>query len=58
MVNAACVVDQQKMGVILNVDHIVPLSICWGLRNKLENLQVLCKDCNMGKLNKDITSWK
>lgn len=47
-----------KDGVILNVDHIVPLSVCWGLRNRLENLQVLCKDCNMGKLNKDITSWK
>lgn len=47
-----------KDGIILHVDHIVPLSVSWGLRNKLENLQVLCNECNLGKLNKDITSWK
>lgn len=47
-----------KDGIILHVDHIVPLSVSWGLRNRLENLQVLCNECNLGKLNKDITSWK
>lgn len=47
-----------KDGIKLNVDHVVPLSVSWGLRNRLENLQVLCDDCNLGKSNKDITSWK
>lgn len=48
----------KENNVILNVDHVIPLSVCWNLRNKIENLQVLCKDCNLGKQNKDITFWK
>ena len=47
-----------KDGVVLQVDHIVPLSVSWGLRNKKSNLQVLCRECNLGKSNKDYTSWK
>lgn len=42
----------------LHVDHIKPKSIypelCWDINN----LQVLCKDCNFGKGNTDETDWR
>lgn len=47
-----------KDGVVLQVDHIIPLSVDWNLRLNKDNLQVLCDDCNMGKLNKDCRKWK
>lgn len=47
-----------KDGVILHVDHIIPLSVDWEKRLDKNNLQVLCDECNMGKLNKDTTNWK
>jgi len=37
-------------GVQLHVDHIKPVSK--GGTNILENLQTLCRDCNLGKSNK------
>jgi 5-methylcytosine-specific restriction endonuclease McrA len=37
-----------KDGVILNIDHIEPLSKNWERRLDKANLQVLCKDCNHG----------
>jgi hypothetical protein len=40
-------------GVLLEVDHIVPRSR--GGTNTLENLQTLCKKCNLGKSNRDST---
>lgn len=42
----------------LRVDHIKPISKFWGLRLDPENLQVLCNDCNWGKLNIDQTDWR
>lgn len=33
----------------VQIDHIVPRS--WGGKTELENLQVLCSDCNEGKKN-------
>ena len=33
----------------LVVDHIKPIKKYWELRLDLNNLQVLCDDCNMGK---------
>ena len=33
----------------VQIDHIVPLS--WGGKTELDNLQVLCSDCNEGKKN-------
>lgn len=47
-----------KDGVVLHVDHIIPLSVDWEKRLDKNNLQVLCEDCNMGKMNRDNTRWK
>jgi 5-methylcytosine-specific restriction endonuclease McrA len=40
-------------GVILHVDHIVPLSKDWSRRLDPSNMQVLCADDNGGKSNRD-----
>ncbi len=45
-------------GVQLHVDHIKPRSMFPELALKLENLQVLCADCNIGKGAWDITDWR
>lgn len=44
--------------VVLNVDHIVPRSIKPELAYDLNNLQVLCEDCNLGKGNTDSHDWR
>ena len=36
-------------GVVLHVDHIFPVSK--GGTNDEDNLQTLCRDCNLGKFN-------
>lgn len=35
--------------VVIHVDHVKSLYLYWDLRLKIENLQVLCADCNYGK---------
>jgi 5-methylcytosine-specific restriction endonuclease McrA len=40
------------------VDHIKPVSAYWDLRLERSNLQLLCADCNWGKLNQDQTDWR
>jgi hypothetical protein len=42
----------------LHVDHIKPRSKYPELALELNNLQVLCADCNIGKLNVDETDWR
>lgn len=40
------------------VDHIKPLRFNWDLRTDLNNLQVLCDECNKGKSFHDTTDWR
>ena len=47
-----------KDGAKLHVDHIKPKSIYPELAYELDNLQILCSDCNIGKSNRDDTDWR
>lgn len=47
-----------KDGVQLHVDHIIPRSVAPKKRFDLDNLQILCSDCNLGKSNYDTTDWR
>lgn len=42
----------------LHIDHIVPISKNWDLRADKDNLQVLCRECNIGKGNRDSTDFR
>lgn len=53
----ACGVTR-RAGVRIHVDHIKPRSIYPELALQLDNLQVLCEDCNLGKSNRDETDWR
>lgn len=44
--------------VPIHVDHIKPRSKYPMLALSVENLQVLCADCNVGKSNLDETDWR
>jgi len=43
---------------VLHVDHIKPRSLHPTLALDINNLQVLCEDCNIGKSNKDDTDFR
>lgn len=45
-------------GVKLHVDHIKPRSKHPELELNLDNLQILCEPCNMGKRAWDETDWR
>jgi 5-methylcytosine-specific restriction endonuclease McrA len=47
-----------ETGVRLCVDHIKPRRLFPELALDLDNLQVLCFDCNSGKGNWDMTDWR
>lgn len=47
-----------KHGVVLHVDHIKPKSKYPELALEFDNLQVLCEDCNIGKLDSDETDFR
>jgi len=36
---------------VIVVDHVKPVSTNWSLRLDIDNLQILCESCNMGKSN-------
>ena len=45
-------------GAVMNVDHIKPRKLFPALALTLDNLQVLCHECNHGKGNWDMTDWR
>jgi len=47
-----------QTGAVMNVDHIKPRKIFPDLALNLDNLQILCHDCNHGKGNWDMTDWR
>ena len=42
----------------IHVDHILPRSKHPGRELDINNLQVLCEACNIGKSNTDTTDWR
>lgn len=53
-----CCGASTKTGAVMHVDHIKPRKIFPQLALDVENLQVLCGDCNAGKGNWDMTDWR
>lgn len=53
-----CCGARAKDGVVLHVDHIKPRKDYPELALSLDNLQVLCEDCNVGKGSWDQTDWR
>lgn len=45
-------------GAVMNVDHIKPRKLWPSLALDVNNLQILCHDCNHGKGNWDQTDWR
>lgn len=53
-----CCGASPRTGAVLNVDHIKPRKFYPELALSLDNLQVLCEECNHGKGNWDETDWR
>lgn len=53
-----CCGASPKTGAVMNVDHIKPRKLFPELSLDVENLQVLCQECNHGKGNWDMTDWR
>ncbi len=53
-----CCGASPKTGAVMNVDHIKPRKLFPELALDINNLQVLCSECNHGKGNWDQTDWR
>jgi hypothetical protein len=53
-----CCGATRQSGATLQVDHIKPRSTHPMLELQLDNLQVLCRECNIGKSNKSVDDWR
>lgn len=53
-----CCGATRESGAVIHVDHIKPRRTHPELALKLDNLQILCGDCNAGKGNWDETDWR
>lgn len=47
-----------QTGAVMNVDHIKPRKLFPHLALDVDNLQILCHECNHGKGNWDQTDWR
>ena len=54
----ACCGATPSDGLVMHVDHIKPRSKNPELALDIENLQILCEDCNVGKINQWDTNWR
>lgn len=54
----ACGKSKKRHGIVIHVDHIKPRSKFPTLAFEFSNLQILCEDCNLGKLDIDQTDWR
>ena len=54
----ACCGAHPGGGIVLHVDHIKPRSKYPELELDINNLQILCEDCNLGKSNTDEIQWR
>lgn len=45
-------------GAVMNVDHVKPRKLFPHLALDVNNLQILCHECNHGKGNWDMTDWR
>jgi len=53
-----CCGASPKTGAVMNVDHIKPRRFFPELALDLDNLQILCHECNQGKGSWDSTDWR
>lgn len=53
-----CGRSPKKHGIVIHVDHIKPISKYPHLKLHLDNLQILCDECNLGKSNRYKTDWR
>jgi len=53
-----CCGSSPKTGSVMNVDHVKPRKLFPALALDINNLQVLCHECNHGKGNWDMTDWR
>lgn len=53
-----CGATAESSGEPLHVDHIKPKSVHPDIEYIVDDLQVLCIDCNIGKGNWDETNWR
>lgn len=53
-----CGASPEESGASLQVDHIKPISKHPELAFEKTNLQVLCKPCNWGKLDRHEDDWR
>lgn len=53
-----CCGARAEDGVLIVSDHIKPIRFFWNLRLDIENVQVLCQPCNLGKGSWDKTDHR
>ena len=53
-----CCGNGMNDGKPIHVDHILPRSVYQEHALNIDNLQILCEDCNIAKSNQDKTDWR